>query len=141
MTLTEEAFWEILRDQAPGEYHAARELIRRYRNKPGIIIDPGEGSIVVRLDIQDTGEQASLFFINRPGRVIVWPPTIRGQLERAEVPLQVLEPYESELREIMGMGEERVEFGREVSEVDLAAFTDSVDAFIERVQTAALVDG
>lgn len=62
LTLTEEAFWELLGEQSPEGYKGARHLIDRYREMDGIVINPMESSLVVRLDIQDTGEQ--LYFLS-----------------------------------------------------------------------------
>ena len=60
VTLTEEAFWELLNQQASQEFNAVHSLIDRYRKRESITIDPTESSIVVRLNIQDTGQQASI---------------------------------------------------------------------------------
>jgi len=140
VTLTEEAFWEILKEQAPGEHAVARRLVNEYRDRAGIIIDPGEGSVIVRLSIQDTGQRVSLFFVGTHGRVLVWPPTIKRQVEEAGVPVRFARQYEARVREVMDMGPDRVEFNREVSQIDLDQFTDAVDRFIEQIQSAELVD-
>ena len=61
VTLTEEAFWELQMESTPGEYETARSLVDRYQDRTSITIEPRESSVVVHLDVQDTGQQTSLF--------------------------------------------------------------------------------
>ena len=136
VTLTEEAFWELLMESAPEDYEMARNLIEKYRAKDGVTVDPTESSIVGRLDIQDTGQQASMFFINKSGYLCVWPYTIRDQLVRAGLDRGLVEPYYVELRDIFGVPKNRKELARRISELDLDDFVSAVDTFGENIQRA-----
>lgn len=137
--LTEEAFWELLSERAPGSYAAAHELVETYRQKPGITIDPTESALVVRLDIQDTNCQASLFFVRSSAHLSVWPETIAAQLARAGVDAGPLRNYRAEVSRMLKMPGQLKDFQRPIGEVDLPAFRPAVDDFIASVQTAERV--
>jgi hypothetical protein len=134
--LTEEAFWELLKKQSPGNYESIRQLINEYRKRDGINIDPTESSIVVRLDIRDSGYQASTFYVTQTGVLGVWPQTLATQLEKAGLDRRLAEEYGTEMRNIMKMPAKRKEFSRPFQEVNLENFKSVVDTFIENVQLA-----
>ncbi|MEM4218400.1 MAG: hypothetical protein QXZ09_10310 [Candidatus Methanomethylicaceae archaeon] len=136
VTLTEEAFWELLKEQAPAQYMTARSLVDRYRGRDSITIDPRESSVVVKLDIQDTGQQVSLFFINKSGRIQVWPKTIASQLVNAGLDPGPVDLYDAQMRNILRVSKDRKNLARSIANVDIDEFVAAVDAFIERVQVA-----
>ena len=140
VTLTEEAFWELLEEQAPDAYEIARQLIDGYRERDGISIDPMESSIVARLDVQGTGRRVSLFFINKNGALCVWPGTIRNQLALAEFQPALAGSYDAHTRDILNMDKSRWDLARSIAEVDIDEFISAVDAFIEKVQLAEPVN-
>ena len=140
VTLTEEAFWELLMEQAPGEYKAIRSLIDRYRGRDSITIDTAESSIVVRLDIQDTGQQASIFFVNKSGQLCTWPGTIANQLAKAGLDPGLAESYGDRMRGIMKMSKDRKDFARSIANVNVDEFAAAVDTFIEQIQVAERVE-
>jgi len=136
ITLTEEAYWELLKKQAPEGYELARKLVDSYREKESISIEPKEASIVAALDIQGTGQQASLFFLDKNANLRIWPGTIGSQLIKAGVSRDLTGPYDAELRRILDMPASRVEFSRPITKVNLHKFTAVVDDFIKSVQAA-----
>lgn len=136
VTLTEEAYWELLKEQAPREYAAIRSLVDRYRGRDSIAIDPKESSVVVRLGIQDTGQQVSLFFVDKSGQICVWPRTIASQLAKAGLDPGLVELYDAQMKDILRMSKDRKEFARSIASVDVDKFAAAVDAFIEHVQAA-----
>jgi hypothetical protein len=109
VTLSEEAFWELLMEHAPEDYEAAHRLLEYYRENDAVTIDPAEGSVVVRLDIQDTGQQASLFFIRKQGTLHVWAGVIGNQLEKAGLPRGLVDVYEAQVKDIFQLGRDRKE--------------------------------
>lgn len=140
VTLTEEAFWELLMEQAPGGYEAIRSLIDRYRGRDSITIDPRESSIVVRLAIQDTGQQASIFFVDKSAQLCIWPGTIANQLAKAGLGRDLVELYDARMRGILKMSEERKEFACSIANVDVDEFAAAVDTLIEQIQVAERVE-
>jgi hypothetical protein len=72
VSLTEEAYWELLREQAPEEYEDVRHLIETLRDVDGVVISSAQSSLTVRFDIPHTDVQASVFFIRTDGTLYVW---------------------------------------------------------------------
>ena len=48
VTLTEEAFWGLLKNRSPKNYDMVRQIISEYRDRDGIQIEPAEGSMIIR---------------------------------------------------------------------------------------------
>jgi hypothetical protein len=137
VTLTEEAFWELLRKQVPEKsYELGRKLVDLYRAKVGISVEPKEASVVVALGIQDTGQQTSLFFLYKNASINVWPGTIRNQLSKAGLDGDLVTSYETELKRILGPASPSGSFSRPIAEVNQEDFARAVDAFISAVQAA-----
>lgn len=141
VTLTEEAFWELLKKRSPDNYKKVHDIINKYREKDGIRIDPGEGSIVVRLNIPDSGEQVSIFFVTKNAELKVWPRTIVRQLSEAGFDPGLGESYAGQIRNLMKISENRTEYGRSIREVNIDKFISAVDAFIRGVQLAKPING
>ena len=114
----------------------SRNLVEKYRVRDGVTVDPAESAIVVRLDIQDTGQQASLFFITKAGDLCVWPYTIRDQLVKAGFGRGVVEPYYAVLKNILRLPQNRKELARNISEVNIDDFTAAIDKLSEDIQRA-----
>ena len=134
--LTEEAFWELLKKMSPDNYKIALEIINEYREREGISIDPAEGSIIVRLNIPESGEQVSVFFITKKAELRVWPRTVVRQLTEGGFDISLGESYATQMRNIMKIPKDRTEFGRFIREVNIDKFKTAVDAFIRNVQVA-----
>ena len=136
VTLTEEAFWEILKEQSPDSFQKVQALIDEYRDRDGMVVDPTEGSIVVRLDIQDSGYRASTFYVSKNGLLGVWPLTIGEQLEKAGFDRRLAEDYGEEIKEMLKMPGQKILYSRNIQEVDIEKFKSVVNAFVESVQRA-----
>jgi hypothetical protein len=138
VSLTEEAYWELLREQASDDYQEMRRLIKRFRTVDGVSIDPAETGLVVRFDISGTSVQASVFFAKTTGELGVWPfSTIAKQLERAGLNPDLALQYGEQMRTIMKMPKNRVDFSRSIAELDVAEFTAAAVDFVEEVRRAA----
>ena len=136
ISLTEEAFWELLKKQSPDDYEKARKLIDEYKEREDIAIDPADTSIVARLDINDSGYRASTFYVSQNGHLGVWPRTIATQLEKAGLDRKLAEDYGSEMRTVLKMPARRVELSCPVKNIDLERFKSVVNSFIDKVKVA-----
>lgn len=139
-TLTEEAFWDRLKSESPASYDEMKCLIDYYRKLDGIDIYPAESSIVVKLGIQNTGFQASLFIADIRATLQIWPNTVGDQLEKAGFDRNLVKDYREKIRGICRMGKNRKEFGRPISNVNIKDFISAVDEFIQKLQAADPVD-
>jgi hypothetical protein len=133
--LTEEAFWELLKVRAPEAHQAARELIEHFRQLDGVEISPSTSSMVIRLDVQDSGEQATIFFLESYGSLVNWPGTTRQQLIRGGVSGSLVDAYAQAVRNIL-KPTGKWKFSKPVHQVNLPAFIAAVEAFIQAVQSA-----
>jgi len=136
VTLTEEAFWELLKERSPEDYKKVYDLIDEYRKKDGIRIDPAEGSMIVRLAIPDSGEEVPVFFLTKNAELRVWTQTINRRLSEVGFDSSLGESYATEMKNLMRLSKDRSELGRPIREVNIEKFRSVVDAFIRNVQVA-----
>lgn len=139
VTLTEEAFWELLKAQSPNNYTSAYSLISKYKEGEKVTVDPTESSVVVKFGITDSGEQVSLFFIDKKAQLHIWPNTIKQKLEKAGLNPGLADSYESAMRGILKAGVHK-EFTCPIEKVDVGEFIAAVDAFIETLRFAEPAD-
>lgn len=132
--LTEEAYWDLLKERLPEGCELAKKLIDRYRQIDGIKIEPSTGAIVARLDIQDTGEQATLFFIDTRGNVITWPSTIRGQITRVGFSGSLVDSFEADMSHLLNRA--KYQCSKPILKIDQDKFNLIADAFIQNIQNA-----
>jgi hypothetical protein len=131
---TEEEFWSSLQQQAPTEHEAIRQLIDWYRARDDIELDSMRVGLLVRLDIRDTGRQATIFLAQSSGSLGVWPATIRGQLRKAGVDPSPVERYDAEIRRLVKKPTQSKEFYRSIADVNVDEFKTAVDELIKEIQ-------
>jgi hypothetical protein len=95
---TEDAFWELLKTQAPESYGIGRELIDSYRKREDCSIEPNPSSLCVWLDIQDSGRETPLFYLKKWGGLLVHLKSTANHLKRAGVNLKTLSAFETEVK-------------------------------------------
>jgi hypothetical protein len=137
VTLTEEAFWELLMEQAPEGYENTRHIIEEFRAKDGVTIDPTTAGVAIRFEVPDTGVQATVFFVYASGWLRVWPNTIKNQLSRAGVDPELAQRYGTQSRTVLKMPRGQKEFSRKIAEVDIKEFMSAAHTFIEEIRRAA----
>jgi hypothetical protein len=131
-SLTEEAYWELLKKNNPGNFKKCEDLVNKYRDKPGIRIESKESSLVVKFETSN-GQQISLFYINIEGRFGVWPMTIKRQLENAEKPVLLFDDYAKATRIAMGIQGNKLEYYKRIEDVDINKFGSGLDRFLEEL--------
>ena len=95
--------------------------------------------MVVRLYVQDSGEQISLFFIDKKGNLNVWTVSISDQFKRFGLNKSLIDPYLMKVKQLLHSNKLKIH-SCPISKVDLDGFMSAVDEFIEIVQTAELKD-
>ncbi len=134
VSLTEQAFWELLSQRALSQYDAARNLINEFREKDGIELIPRENSIVIALRLYETGQLASLFFVTTNADLCVWPKTLATQLSSAGFDPTLAEAYDHQMKAIMRMPKTRIDLSRSIAEVDVGKFKSAVDELIRQIR-------
>lgn len=137
VSLTEEAFWELLRENTqstPSQYDVARNIIDEFRGENDIEITPREGSIVVALGLPESGQQISLFFVSTKANLHVWYQTVGRQLSLAGFDDTLSKNYGEQMREILQIPKGRVEFKCHISKVDIEKFKSTVKELIQKVR-------
>ena len=137
VSLTEEAFWELLRENTqntPSQYDVARNIIDEFRGENGIEIIPREGSIVVALGLSESGQQISLFFVSKRANLHVWSQTVARQLSLAGFDDTLSKNYEEQMRKILLIPKGRIEFNCHISKVDVEKFKSIVKGLIRKVR-------
>jgi hypothetical protein len=137
--LTEEAFWELLKKNRPANYEKAQDLVDRYRDQEGVVVDHMKGSLVIRLKLPDTNEQLSLFSIDKKGNLTVLTGNIEGQLKRAGYDPSLRETYRGKVKQLLH-SQDRYLPSSSILNVDLTGFMIAVNEFIEIVQNANRVE-
>ena len=132
--LSEEAFWELLKERVPESYSEVQKLIEHYRERDDITIETKEASLAVKLSIQDTGQQASIFHINKDAKIHSWVDDMIRQLDRAGLDGNKLtSSYKPEVRKILHI--EKHHFGGyPISKIIVGEFTELVDILIADIQ-------
>ena len=139
VSLTEEAYWELLKERNPESYDDVHDLIERYRQKLGVTIDTSEAAIVTRFNIQDSGQQATLFFVDKNGLLSVWPDTIGSQLAKAGLDNHLVDNYGKNIRTILHSQIKR-QPAILINKVNLNEFNREVDNFIAQIEQASVTD-
>jgi len=134
VSLTEEAYWELLKQRAPNQYGVVRNLIDEFSGKPGIEVIPGGSGIVVKLRLPGTDQLASIFYVDTNAILCAWPKLIARQLSSGGFDPTVAEPYDHQMREILQMPEHRTDFSRSIAEVDVGEFKSSVEELIRKIE-------
>lgn len=132
----EDAYWDLLKKNAPESVSSAQQLITLFRDLDGVLVETSTSSLVVRLLVQDSGEKATLFFIDKNGLVEVWPETTRSQIERGGVKGVFIDQYLTSLEDILVKKDWRCV--KPVVKVDDKALFTAVKLLIEAVQSTEM---
>lgn len=128
--LTEDAFWSLMKRQAADVVSAAQKLAESFRNRPGVFVDPGAASLVIKYEDHGSGRLISLFHIHNKGSLGVWPQTLRRQVADVPHPPGAVEAFIDGTRKALHMPRLRTEFSQSIKVVDLEAFRTEVDGLL-----------
>lgn len=140
-SLSEDEYWERLKNQDLESLAAAQRLINYYRQKEGVVIRPRESSIAVHLYLPETGQRISLFFIRTDGVIECWHATISDQLKKGGLDVSLKEAYVQELSAILKHRTKTLSISYPLKKVDVNRLITVVDRFIDNlIQSAPMVD-
>lgn len=130
--LSEEAFWETLQRQAPDCVESARKIFDHMREIPEVVLKLRQNAIVTRLNIPDSDQRISVFFIDTTGKVECWSKTILGQVENAGIQRTIGEQYVEDVSKILKNRTKTLSNSYPANKIDLQKFLTVVDTFIDK---------
>ena len=131
--LTEDEFWQRLKNQEPESLAKAQQLISYYSEKEGVVIQPRDNSIAAHLYLPETGQRISLFFIRTDGVIECWHGTIDLQLSRGGLEKQLLDDYVNDLDPILKHRTKQWSINYPLIKVDVDALIVVIDRFIQKL--------
>jgi len=127
ITLTENAFWDMLKEKAPGSYDKVRGLYEEYREEPLIEITPGVNGLIFRRTLQQSNQRIALFFITTDSRVHVKLQAPRVQFKSLGFEMAVVETFGERIKAVLDG------FTSPIDKVDVQAFKKAISDFIDQV--------
>ena len=124
ITLTEHAFWEMLKEKAPGSYEKARDLCEKMREDPFIEVLPGVNGLRFRKTLQQSNQRVSLFFITTDSSIHVRLQAPRQQLESLGFDTKIVEKFGAKVKELLNG------FSAPIEKVDTEPFRNALNDFI-----------
>lgn len=136
ITLTEQLYWDTLKNKAPGSFSPAEEIIERFRNLEMIEVEPKENSIAVYLVLPDSGQRITLFFIRTDGIIDCWHISIADQLARCGLDRVMADDYARKLFQVLKSRTRKLSIYGSARDINREEFYTVVDAFIDQVKNA-----
>lgn len=127
ITLTENAFWDMLKEKASTSFERVRKLYEELRSDPFIEISPGFNGLRFRRTLQQSNQRISLFFITTDSSVHVRLQAPRQQFESLGFDTKILERFGAKVKEILDG------FTAPIEEVNIDAFKKALSDFITDV--------
>lgn len=132
--LSEDAFWSLMKRQAADVVSGAQKLVEGFRNRPGVFVDPGAASLVIKFEDHESGRLVSLFHIHNKGNLGVWPQTLRRQMADIRHPPEAVEKFIVGTRKALHMPKSRTEFSQSLKVVDMPTFRAEVDGLLSALE-------
>jgi hypothetical protein len=131
---SEDAFWELMTEQAPDSIVTARTLIDKFRSDQRFALRFAEASIVVESEVPETEVSVPLFFLRSNGKLVCWIRTIRRRLRAAGLLESASAEYEAAMRTVLASPTNPRELARAVDDVGIVALYDVADRFVRRLE-------
>ena len=124
ITLTESAFWDMLKEKAPASVEKARGLYEELRKEPFIEISPGVNGLRFRKTLQQSTQRISLFFITTDSSIHVRLQAPRQQFESLGFDTKIVEKFGARVKDVLDG------FTAPIEKLDIEAFKKALDEFI-----------
>lgn len=134
--LSEDEYWKTLGQKSPASVSKAKAILDHFGKLSEIELKMRKSATVARLNLLDSDQRVSLFFINTDGRLTCWPPTIVIQLENAGLDRRLGLEYVEELSKLLRHKTKSHSISSPVEKVDVDAFISVVDSFVQQVLKA-----
>jgi len=129
--LTEDEYWNRLKNQSSVSYDVVKKIIDYYRENPPAFLTVRDNSIAVRVCEPEGGNKLSMFFIRTDGVIECWPKTIGEQFERFELDKKIMSTFLDNMRNILPKSKGKYSIYQHSNEINPEEFIAIIDAFIE----------
>lgn len=134
VNLTEEAFWELLKENAASEWEIIREVTNYFKDKPGIDAVPLYNGLKICITLSETGYSLTLFYIKTNGRFQIMPQIVNKRLSETGYDKKIAEDYENKMRFICKTPPNQTEPTGRFTEIDLERFKSTADEVIHQIR-------
>lgn len=139
--LSEDAFWEQLKAQAPLSFNPVQRLVSYIRENTGITTKMRSNSIAFHFYLPDSGQRISLFLIRTDGIIECWHTTIPEQLKNGGLDGKIADSYVSDMSRLLTSRTKSLSIYQTADKVDIDAFIAAVDRFTTRLIQTEPADG
>jgi hypothetical protein len=136
--LSEDAFWEALKQKSPVSVASAKKIWDHFGKETNIKLIMRKTAVVARMDIPESDQRISLFFISTDGTLTCWPTTIETQLANAGLSKGLGVEYTNELSKLLKHRGGVLSIFEPIDHVDVNKFIAVVDNFIGKVLNAGV---
>ena len=133
-TLTEEAFWELIRKQDNRSYESTRKLVTYMSNNPRIELTFGPNALSAKYFSPDFEKMIYLFHINKDGSLNVWGGLFKRQKLNLYFKESMIERYIGKMRSLLHSPKQISDMKCSANEVNIDGFITAVDEFVSEIE-------
>lgn len=134
--LSVDAYWEAMKEKSSASVSPSRKVWEHFRNFKNITMKMRRSAAVARMDLPESDQRLSLFFIDTNGILTCWPETILAQLQNAGLDQTLGSVYIDGLSRLLGRRSKKLSIFEQIEKVDIDEFITVVDEFIGNVLNA-----
>ena len=135
-TLTEDAFWEGVNNQAPKSVNAMQLIFNHFEKNPYVNIQMRQSAIVIRVQCPESDQSVSALILYLSGNIECWPDTLLTQLQKGNIDQNLGESYLLELRKILSNRSKNGRIFLQSEKINLEKLFETTDSFIHNVSTS-----
>ena len=134
--LSEDAFWEKLAKNSPNSVPAAKQILEYFHQNSDIVFKMRETAIVARLDLPNSDQRLSLFFIDKNGLLECWSFVLISKLQEQGLDQQLGIDYVAQLQMILNQKRKEFSIYSPIENIEVDRLIPIVEDFVQKVLKA-----
>ncbi|MBA4385989.1 MAG: hypothetical protein C0410_14720 [Anaerolinea sp.] len=135
-SLTEEVFWEGIKQQSPKSLQAMQKIFNHFQSNPLVNLQMRQSGIVIRSQCPDSDQSVSVLILYINGTVECWPDTLKFQLKKGNLDTKIGENYLSDLERVLKQKSKNGRNFFSAEKINAEELFVTTDSFIQAVSTA-----
>ncbi len=131
--LTEDLFWELLSRNSPKSVQPAKQILGYFADRPGILLQMRKTAIVVRLELPETEQRLSLFFIDINGNLECWTADLIAKLASLGIDAVHGQEYTAYLATMLKYKRKTFSIYEKVENINKDHLVEAVEKFREAI--------